>query len=118
MYTLEKNGRTHMLLPIEDKKEKEETSNTILLMSGKELLDEVKKGEEMQFVVVRKTRVILTNTFIDDLPEEIQELLKNFADIVVDNLSCSLSPIISIIHHTDLIPGVSLPNKATYILTS
>jgi hypothetical protein len=46
-YTLGKNGRTHMLCPIEDKKVKEETSNTILLVSGKELLDEVKKDEEM-----------------------------------------------------------------------
>jgi hypothetical protein len=42
-YTLEKNCRTHMLLQIEDKKVKQETSNTILLMSGKELLDEVRK---------------------------------------------------------------------------
>jgi hypothetical protein len=57
-------------LPIEDKKVKEEMSNTILLMSGKELLDEVKKDEDMQFVVVRKPRVILTSTSIDDLPEE------------------------------------------------
>jgi hypothetical protein len=46
-YTLEKNGRMHMLLLIEDKKVKEEASNTIVLMSGKELLDEVKKDEEM-----------------------------------------------------------------------
>jgi hypothetical protein len=44
---LEKNGRMHMLLPIEDKKEKEERRNTILLISGKELLDEVKKDQEM-----------------------------------------------------------------------
>ena len=42
-YTLEKNGRTYMLLPIEDKMVEAETSNTILLMSGNELLDEVKK---------------------------------------------------------------------------
>jgi hypothetical protein len=41
--TLEKNGRTHMLLPIKDKKVKEETRNNILLTSEKELLDEVKK---------------------------------------------------------------------------
>jgi hypothetical protein len=46
-YTLEKNGRMHMLLLFEDKKVKEEMINTILLMSGKELLDEVKKDEEM-----------------------------------------------------------------------
>jgi hypothetical protein len=37
-YTLEKNGRTHMLLPIEEKKVKEEANTIILLMSGKELL--------------------------------------------------------------------------------
>jgi hypothetical protein len=116
-YTLETNGRTHMLLPIDDKKAKEELSNTILLMSGKELLDEAKKGEEMQFVVVRKPRVILTNTSIDDLPEEIQELLENFIDIVVDDLPCSFSPIRSISHHIDLIPGAILPNKEAYRLT-
>jgi hypothetical protein len=100
-----------MLLPIEDKKEKVEASNTILLISGKELLDEIKKGEEMKFYVVTKPRVILTSTSIDDLLEEIQELLENFVDIVVDDLPCSLSPIKSISHHIDLIPGVSFQNK-------
>jgi hypothetical protein len=43
--------------------------------------------------------------------------LENFTDIVVDDLSCSLSPIRSISHHIELIPGVSLPNKSTYRLT-
>jgi hypothetical protein len=118
MYTLEKNGRTHMLLPIKDKEAKPEVRNTILLMSGKELLDEVKKDEEMQFAVVRKPRVVLTNTKIDDLPEEIQELLEEFADIVVEKLPCSFPPIRSISHHIDLILGASLPNKATYRLMS
>jgi hypothetical protein len=36
-----------MLLPIKDEKVKTKVNNTILLMSGKELLDEVKKEEEM-----------------------------------------------------------------------
>ena len=93
MYTLEKSGRTHMLLPIKYKEVKTEMSNTILLMSGKELLDEVKKEEDMQFIVVRKPRVILRNTSIDNIPEEIQELLENFVDIVVDDLPYLLSPI-------------------------
>jgi hypothetical protein len=84
-YTLEKNGRTHMLLPIEEKKVKEEAITSILLMSGKELLREVKKKQEMQFVVVRKPRVVLTSTSMDDLPEEAKELLDNFDDIVVDS---------------------------------
>jgi hypothetical protein len=70
-YTMEKNGRTHMLLPIKDKEVKPEVSNTILLMSGKEFLNEVKKKEDTQFIVVRKPRNVLTNTRVDDLPEEV-----------------------------------------------
>jgi len=46
-YTLENNTRNHMLLPIEDKGVNEEASPSILLMRGKELLNEVKKEQEM-----------------------------------------------------------------------
>jgi hypothetical protein len=70
-YTLEKNGRTHMLLPIKDKEVKPEGRNTVLLMSGKEILTEVKKKEDPQFFVVRKPKIVLTSTRVDDLPEEI-----------------------------------------------
>jgi hypothetical protein len=42
-YTLENNCRTHMLLTIGGKKVKEESKTSILFMSGKELLSEVKK---------------------------------------------------------------------------
>jgi hypothetical protein len=106
-----------MLLPMEEKREKEEANTSILLIRGKELLKEVKEEQEMQFVVVRKPKVILTSTSVDDLPEEVQELLDNFADIVVDELPNSLPPIRSISHHIDLILGASLPNKAAYRLT-
>jgi hypothetical protein len=53
------------MLPIEEKKMKDEASVIILLMSGKELLNEVKKENEMQLVVVRKPRVILTITSME-----------------------------------------------------
>jgi hypothetical protein len=71
----------------------------------------------MQFSIVRKPRVILTNTSMEDLPEEIHELSENFVDIVVDELPHSFPPIRSISHHIGLIPGPSLPNKKTYRLT-
>jgi hypothetical protein len=71
----------------------------------------------MQFVVVRNPRVILTSTSVDDLPEEVQELLDDFVDIVVDEMPNSLPPIRSISHHIDLIPEAILPNKAAYRLT-
>jgi hypothetical protein len=70
-YTLEKSGRTHMLVSIKNKEVKTEMSNILLLMSRKELLKEVKKKEDTQFIVVRKLRIVLNNTRIDDLPEEI-----------------------------------------------
>jgi hypothetical protein len=116
-YTLEKDGKTHTLLPIKDKEVKPEVTSTILLMSGKELLTEMEKNEDPQFFVVRKPRIVLTSTRVDDLPEEIQELLGEFADIIVDELPRSLPPMRSVSHHIDLIPGASLPNKAAYRLT-
>jgi hypothetical protein len=70
-YTLEKNGRMHMLLSIKDKEVKKEIRNTILLMSGKKLLKDVKKKEHTQFIVVRKPIIVMNNTRIDDLPKEI-----------------------------------------------
>jgi hypothetical protein len=115
-YTLEKNGRTHMLLPIKDKEVKPEVSNVLLLMSGNELLTEVMKKEEPQFFVVKKLKIILTSTRVDDLPEEVQELLEDLANIVVDKLPRSLPPMRSVSHHIDLIPGASFPNKDAYRL--
>jgi hypothetical protein len=47
-------------------------------MSGKELLKEVKKEHEMQFVFVGKMRVILTSTSMNDFPVKVQELLDEF----------------------------------------
>ena len=116
-YTLEKEGKTHTLLPIKDKEVNPEVTNTILLMSGKELLTELEKNEDPQFLVVRKPRIVLTSTRVDVLPEEIQELLGEFADIIVDELPRSLPPMRSVSHHIDLIPGASLPNKVAYKLT-
>jgi hypothetical protein len=72
----------------------------------------------MQFGVVRKPRVILTNTSIEYFPKEVQELQENFIDIVVDELPNSLPPIRSVSHHIELILGESMLNKAAYRLTS
>jgi hypothetical protein len=116
-YTLEKDGRSHMLLLIKDKEVKLDVSSTILLMSGKELLTEMEKNEYPQFFVVRKPRIVLTSTRMDDFLEEIQELLGEFADIIMDELPRSLPLMQSVSHHIDLIPRASFPNKVAYRLT-
>jgi hypothetical protein len=60
-----------MLLPIQENKLKEKDITSILRMSRKELLKEVNEEQEMQFVVVRKPRVILTINSMDDFPGEV-----------------------------------------------
>jgi hypothetical protein len=60
-----------MSQPIEEKKVKEEAITSIFLMSGKELLSEFKKKQEMYLIVVRKPIVFLTSTSMDDFPEEV-----------------------------------------------
>ena len=56
-------------------------------------------------------------TNVTDLPEEIQEMLSEFSDIVVDDLPNELPPRRDISHQIDFIPEASLPNKESYRLT-
>jgi hypothetical protein len=116
-YALEKNGHKHVLFPLKDEGAKEEVGPSVLLMSGKELLQEIKKEKEVQFSLVGNPRVVLTNTNLNDLLAEIQVLLDEFADIIVDDFPNALPPIRIIIHHIDFILGESIPNKSAYRLT-
>ena len=75
------------------------------------------KDTEVNFVMVGKARVVITNTRFDGVPVEIQDLLNEHVDIVVDDLPNELPPVRSINHHIDLIPGASFPDKAAYRMT-
>jgi hypothetical protein len=94
-YSLEKDGNKHVLFPLQDEGAKEEVGPSVLLMSGKELLQEVKK-EEVHFALIGKPKVILTSTNLDDLSEEVKAMLDEFVDIIVDDLPNALPPIRSI----------------------
>ena len=86
-------------------------------MSGKELLQEVHRDEDLHFSLVGKPKVILTSTNLDDLPVEVKNLLDECAGIVVDEFPNTLPPVRSISHHIDLITGAILPSKEAYKLT-
>lgn len=73
--------------------------------------------EEVSYAIVCKPISQSANTIISDLPKEIKEMLGDYQDIIVDNLSDALPPKRSINHHIDLIPGESLPNKVSYRMT-
>jgi hypothetical protein len=38
---------------------------------GRNVLTEVKKKEELQFIVVKRPKIVLTSTRVDDLSEEV-----------------------------------------------
>ena len=49
--------------------------------------------EEVSFSIVGKSRTVITNTKIDELPGEIQKLLEEYVDIVVDDFPDELPPV-------------------------
>ena len=116
-YSLEKDERSHTLSPLKDEVAQEGSKSNIFFMTRKELLQEVKKEEELNFSLVGKPKVILTSTNLDDFPAEVKILLDDYVDIIVDELPNALPPVRRISHHIDLIPGSSLPNKEAYRLT-
>ena len=69
---------------------------------------------EVNFALICKPKVIITSTKVSDLPIEIQEMLENYCDIIVDDLTNELPPIRKISHHIDLVPGENMTNKAAY----
>ena len=72
---------------------------------------------EVNFVVVGKSKIVLTNTRFDDLHIDIQYLLNERIDIVVDDFPKWLTLVRSISHHIDLILGAIFPNKVAYRMT-
>jgi hypothetical protein len=76
-----------------DESSKKEPGPTIFLMSGKEILQEVKNQEEVHFSLVGNPKVILTTTNIYDLPAEVKGILDEFSNIIVDELPNALPPV-------------------------
>ena len=66
---------------------------------------------EVNYVVMRRTKIVLFHIEMFELPTEIQEMLQEFKDIVVDELLDKLPTNRSISPHINFIPRASLPNK-------
>jgi len=111
-----------MLIPLEDEPKSAVCGNArIYLVDRMKFLDGL-KHENMCFdLIPKKCRDLSAETITkkkEEPPlEEIIELLIEYEDIISDNVPKGLPPIWSISHHMDLIPGASLPNKATHQMT-
>jgi hypothetical protein len=73
-YTFEKDGENHTFLPLKDEGTTEKFIPKVLLISGKEFMQEI-KNEEVHFGLDGKPKVILTITSLNDLLEEVKILL-------------------------------------------
>eukprot|EP00253_Pinus_taeda_P009358 PITA_09358 len=112
-YKFVKDGIKHTLVPIKEEDAAEPSDTKTLLIGGKQFVKQIEENE-VNYAIVRRARPVLLNTEKAELPIEIQELLKEFQDIVVDDLPDKLPPKRSISHHIDFIPEASFPNKAAY----
>ena len=113
VYELGKDGIKHKLIPLQ---EKEETGSLgILLLGGNEFLQKLRE-EEVSYAIVCKCTSKL-ETYLSNLPVEIQDMMSEFGDIIVDDFSNELPHVRKISHHMDFIYRASLPNKAAYKMT-
>lgn len=112
-----KDGIKHMLVLIKGEGTIGTSETRALLVSRKEFLKQV-EDSEVSYAIVWRERTILLHIKVLYLTLEIQQMLHEFTDIVVDDLSDKLPLERSISHHIDFIPGVRLPNKVAYQMST
>ena len=76
-------------------------------------MGECKETQEVNLMVV-EGEVENRDLVRAQIPVEVQTLLKEFDDVVPEDLHVGLPPIRNIQHHVDLIPSASLPNLPHY----
>ena len=102
-YTFWKDGSKIVLLPLKGDGKIEN------MLSEKELVKEMKIIGCCYALVVQKGKE-------EDLtiPPEAATVLREYSDVIPEELPDGLPPKRDIQHHIDLIPGASLPNQAAY----
>lgn len=115
-YITKKDGVSYTLTPLKDEDKTPQVESNVMIVGEKEFIKAMKE-ENIGFSIIVKPQSIVTTTKKEEFPLEIQNLLKKYADIVVDELPNTLPPMRDISHHIDFIPRASLPNKVSYKMT-
>ena len=111
-YTLTKDGVKHMLKPLKETKEMVCSAARVCVVDGKKFLDTM-RHEDMCFAIVPKDGKIE----VEEVPIEVVDLLKEFLDIISNNVPVGLPPVWKISNQMDLILGASFPNKVAHRMT-
>ena len=76
-------------------------------------MSECKETKEVPLMVM-KGEVESRDIVVAQFSMEVQTLLKDFDDVIPEDLPTDLPPMCNIQYHIDLIPSVSLPNVPHY----
>ena len=76
------------------------------------------KETQVVHLMVVKGEVESRDLVVAQTPVEVQTLLKEFDDVILEDLPTELPPMHNIQYHIDLIPSASLPNVPHYRMSS
>ncbi|XP_057791898.1 uncharacterized protein LOC131008818 [Salvia miltiorrhiza] len=114
IYQFFKDGKSITLLPLGFKKKIENHKFLTLTRSVKELMDDARDTREILALVVKTVPMVKNSARMNETPDRVLELFKEFQDLVPDELPSKLPPMRNIQHAIDLVPGASLPNLPHY----
>ena len=120
-YEFKQDGQWYKLTPmlentmiVEENKDVNNGSSRIMLCSSKEVFKEQKRADSCLVVIPKRVQQMVK---LNSAPLKILPLLNEFKEIMVDDLPIGLSPLRSISHQIDLMPGSSFPNEAPHRIT-
>ncbi|GKE11220.1 hypothetical protein Tco_1414771, partial [Tanacetum coccineum] len=105
-YSFKKDGVNITLVPFNSRQTQAEGSNLFMKKTGFEGL--------MKTVYVFTLVVVEENEIINEAPLQVQPLLREFADVIPDDIPPGLPAMRDIQHSIDFIPGFVIPNKLAY----
>ena len=111
-YTLTKDGVKHKLKPLKETNEAICSATRVCVVHGRKFLD-TRRCEHVCFSIVPKDE----KAKVEEVPTEVVDLLKEFLDIVSDNVPNRLPPVWKINHQIDLIPRASFSNNIVHRMT-
>ncbi|GJX32198.1 RNA-directed DNA polymerase [Tanacetum coccineum] len=105
-YSFKKDGVNITLVPFNSRQTQAEGSNLFMKKTDFEGL--------MKIVYVFTLVVVEENEIINEAPLQVQPLLREFADVIPDDIPPGLPAMRDIQHSIDFIPGSVIPNKPAY----